>query len=107
MSDPIAAFIEARYAEIQSAAENGESACWHIDYCDEDGPRFHQLATPAFILADVIGKRALIAALEDNVRHWSHDDHTRAAAETALEATRRHLAAPFAAHEDYLPGWSA
>jgi hypothetical protein len=60
---------------------------------------------PARVLAEVAAKRAILADLEGNVRYWSSDDHTRAAAEMALEAVQRRLAALDATHPDYQPGW--
>jgi Family of unknown function (DUF6221) len=55
--------------EDQSAAEAGESACWHIDYCDPYGPIFQDRFTSARMLADIAAKRALL----DHVAAWSHE----------------------------------
>jgi hypothetical protein len=60
---------------------------------------------PARVLREVEAKRTLLADLADNVRYWASDDHTHAAAETALETAQRHLAAPYADHPDYDPAW--
>lgn len=151
MSDPIAAFIEARLAEastaatsrvvwqldhegrggsihatanhakasaMQAEAEFGADTYWRYDdgnyWLKRDGETIATIRAVqvlgsdwSLLPADIASKRALIAALEDNVRRWDHDDHTRAAAREALEAAQRCLAAAFAAHPDYLTEWSA
>jgi Family of unknown function (DUF6221) len=55
--------------------------------------------------ADNASKRALLVELERNIAYWSSDDHTRAAAEMAVEAARRCLAEPYAGHADFDPAW--
>ena len=60
---------------------------------------------PANVLADIAAKRALLKALQDNVRYWNSDDHTRAAAEMALEVAQCHIAAAYARRPGYKPEW--
>jgi hypothetical protein len=60
---------------------------------------------PEFVVADIASKRALLDALERNVRYWSSDDHSRAAAEGALEVAQRCFAEPFSGHPDYKAEW--
>jgi len=87
--------------------ETGKAHGWQGVRCDGGVTGAEPMQDPDRVLADVAARRALLAALEDNVRYWSSDDHSRAAAEMALEAAQRYVAAPFATHPDFKPAWGA
>jgi hypothetical protein len=64
MSSPLVTFLLAQLEADQAAAEDAETACWHIDYCDNRGEPFHDRFNWARISAEVDAKRRLIAAVD-------------------------------------------
>lgn len=60
--DPRVAFIRARLDEDEKAACAGEDACWHFDYCDDEGEAFHNRFDPARMLRRVEALRKLLDA---------------------------------------------
>lgn len=64
MTSPLVTFLLAQLDADQTAAEDAESACWHIDYCDDRGEPFHDRFTWARICAEVDAKRRIIKAVD-------------------------------------------
>jgi hypothetical protein len=50
MSGDLSARILAAIAETERVAREAESACWHVDYCDDRGEPFHDMHSPAATL---------------------------------------------------------
>jgi hypothetical protein len=81
-------------------------ACWHVDYCDEDGPIFMGRFDPARVLRDVESKRQLVG-LAEFMGQWT-DAHDRNVTQHEIGVMRalsgevlRHLAQPWSEHDDY------
>lgn len=122
-------FLAARLAMDEATARAATPGPWHehrdpLGFCveadgrgrvarfgdrrnHEDEPNATHIARwdPARVLAEVAAKRALIAALDGNVRYHDIDDRGVSAARDALELCLRHLAAPYADHPKFDPAW--
>ena len=90
----LVAFLRARLDEDERIARDGEGACWHVDYCDEDGPVFMARFDPARVLREVEAKRRIVG--------WA-DSPALPDAEYFYVLTA--LALPYADHGDHREEW--
>lgn len=113
----LAAFLAARLAEDEQLAKDGDSACWHIDYCDDLGPPFQQRWDPARVLAEIAAKRAIIklhVPIDTDYTDADGQEHTSWDCDICDPAgspdmwpcaTLRLLAAPYADAPDFDESW--
>jgi hypothetical protein len=101
MSD-LVAFLRARLDEDEQAARDGDDACWHIDYCDDEGKRYHERFDPARVLREVEAKRRILD--EHGSGSDSCDAHDASMRSIPCD-TLLLLALPYADHPDYREEW--
>ncbi|HEV7194901.1 MAG TPA: DUF6221 family protein [Pedococcus sp.] len=104
MSSPLVTFLFAQLDADQAAADDAETACWHIDYCDDRGEPFHDRLSAARVLVEVEAKRQIIAAVDA----LDKDGDIRSAIGTYLDtdAIWTALALPYADRDGYDPHWA-
>lgn len=56
----IVEFFRARLREDEQIARAGDDACWHIDFCDDEGPTYHKRFDPERMLRDVEADHKLL-----------------------------------------------
>ncbi|MFJ2630853.1 hypothetical protein ACIO6U_02665 [Streptomyces sp. NPDC087422] len=78
-TDPLA-YLRDALDKRQKIAEMAMSACWHTDYCDEDGEPFHAANDPAAVLRRIAADRKLLEL------HAAVPDHGRFSERTCEES---------------------
>ncbi len=123
MSD-IAAFLTARYDEDEALAHSVKGnglfdgtgivvMKTHLPSQSRSVTLPSHVATyaatfdPAYVLADIAAKRAILAAYDSMANDWTHFDQTEGehAREYALREVVRHLTSVYADHSDYKEDW--
>jgi hypothetical protein len=108
--DELIAFLHACLDEDQAAAESGETACWHVDYCNETGPVFHERFTPARVLAEVKAKRRILAELMPVIEELDDIAYSEGQGPMPYKEPPslllKLLALPYADRPGYLPEWA-
>jgi hypothetical protein len=123
--DHLVTFLRARLDEDERIARLGEDACWHADYCDEDGPQFVEHFTSDRALREVEAKRQIARWHGPSGKHatvWDWLEIGRWCMECGSEPccqlnacpscgddngcqTVRHLAAVYADHPEFDERW--
>jgi hypothetical protein len=112
MSD-LVAFLKARLDEDEQTARAGDDACWHIDYCDDEGPGYHERFDPARMLREIEADRKLIERYDACVKKYNEYEGTIPCGNDDLsesiweyeEYVLPLRAARFADHPDYREEW--
>lgn len=60
MTEDLAARLLAAIEQTERTARDAETACWHVDYCDDRGAPFHQQHTPELVLDRCAADRRLL-----------------------------------------------
>ena len=108
--DDLVSFLRDRMAEDEAAIRTWESACWHLEACDDTGGYLERFDEKR-MLAEVEARRRVIKLYENalaaqrsgsiSLRNRTQDE---AAVDVLGEAVKA-LALPYADHDGYREEW--
>jgi len=103
--DDLIAFLRARLDEDEQAIRTWESACWHLEACNDTGGYLERFDERR-MLAEVEAKRRLIDVLRsyEPDTEWDTQPDIGQRANNVAGALRR-LAQLYSEHPDYRPEW--
>ena len=97
-------WLRAQLDDDERVAQDAESACSHVDYCDDWGRAFDERFDPARVLAEVDAKRRIITAIHDR-KTWRSDPPPQFIDLDIESRVLELLALPYAGKEGYDESW--